>query len=265
MIDHTCHGEDIMNNKLLKVSWRPALAIILFIAFWEISTRIFSIETWVLPAPSVIFTEMREVLPAFIPHMMSTIKLVIIGFSIGTTIGLGTTTLLHHFDRIRETIYPFLIISQNIPTIVLAPLLLIWFGLGDTPKIIIISMTAFFPITVATLGGYQQTDRDLIHYMKMMGATRKQLFTKLEFPHALPSIFSGIKISATYSVMTGVVAEWLGAQKGIGVFMTLAASSYRTPRVFVAIIIAMILSLLFFAFISLLERLFIKWNREEVE
>lgn len=252
-------------NKFLLTSWRSAVSIVIFIGVWEFATRFFKIETWVLPAPSVIILEMREVFPAFLPHILSTVKLVIIGFSFGTTIGLGTATLLHHSKSIRETMYPFLVLSQNIPIIVLAPLLLIWFGLGDTPKIIIIAMTSFFPITIATLGGLERTDRELVHYMKMMGASKKELFLKLELPYALPAIFSGIKISATYSVMTGVVAEWLGAQEGIGVFMTLASSSYRTPRVFVAIIVTMILSLSFFALIQLIERMVIRWDREEVK
>lgn len=251
------------SSKIINHGWRPALAILIFIGIWELSTRILDIETWILPAPSVILSEMREVLPAFLPHMLSTIKLVLIGFAFGTTLGLSMGTLFHHFRRVRETVYPFLILSQNIPVIVLAPLLLIWFGLGDAPKIMIVAMTSFFPITVATLTGLQETNRELLHYMKMMGASKRQCFVKLELPHALPSIFSGVKISATYSVMTGVVAEWLGAQKGIGVFMTLASSSYRTPRVFVAIIMTMLLSLTFFAIIVLLERLFIRWNRKE--
>ena len=248
---------------LNKIKWRPIVAIITFLLIWECSVRLFEIETWILPAPSIIVIEMREVLSAFLPHVVSTVKLVMIGFSIGTMLGLTTATILYHSEKVRETVYPFLVLSQNIPIIVLAPLLLIWFGLGDTPKIIIIAMTSFFPITIATLTGYKQTDRELIHYMKMMGATKRQLFTKLIFPYALPSIFSGMKISATYSMLTGVVAEWLGAQKGIGVFMTLASSSYQTPRVFVAIIITMILSLSFFALIVLIERLVMKWNREE--
>lgn len=248
---------------LNKIKWRPIVAIITFLLIWEFSVRLFEIETWILPAPSIIVIEMREVLLAFLPHVVSTVKLVMIGFSIGTMLGLTFATILYHSEKVRETVYPFLVLSQNIPIIVLAPLLLIWFGLGDTPKIIIIAMTSFFPITIATLTGYKQTDRELIHYMKMMGATKRQLFTKLIFPYALPSIFSGMKISATYSMLTGVVAEWLGAQKGIGVFMTLASSSYQTPRVFVAIIITMILSLSFFALIVLIERLVMKWNREE--
>lgn len=248
---------------LNKIKWRPVVAIITFLLIWELSVRLFEVETWILPAPSIIVIEMQEVLLAFLPHVVSTVKLVMIGFSIGTMLGLTFATILYHSEKVRETVYPFLVLSQNIPIIVLAPLLLIWFGLGDTPKIIIIAMTSFFPITIATLTGYKQTDRELIHYMKMMGATKRQLFTKLIFPYALPSIFSGMKISATYSMLTGVVAEWLGAQKGIGVFMTLASSSYQTPRVFVAIIITMILSLSFFALIVLIERLVMKWNREE--
>lgn len=242
---------------------RPILALGLFVGIWEIATRVFHIEAWILPAPSAIVNELIAVFPAFLPHILSTVKLVIIGFAIGTIFGLTVATILFHFKRVRETIYPFLILSQNIPIIVLAPLLFIWFGLGDLPKIIIVAMTSFFPITIATLSGYEQTDEQLMHYMKMMGATRVQKFTKLIFPYALPMIFSGIKISATYSMLTGVVAEWLGAQRGIGVFMTLATSSYQTSRVFVAIIVTMFLSISFFALIVLIERLVIKWNRED--
>lgn len=252
---------NLLNKFVTK--WRPIVAIVTFLIIWEYSVRIFQIESWVLPAPTLIWSEMQEVLPTFLPDIYSTVKLVLIGFSIGTFIGIITATILYHSEKVRETVYPFLIISQNIPIIVLAPLLMIWFGIGDTPKIMIIAMTSFFPITIATLTGYKETSPELLHYMKMMGATKRQTFTKLIFPHALPSIFSGIKISATYSMLTGVVAEWLGAQKGIGVFMTLASSSYRTPRVFVAIIITVIISLSFFATIVMVERFVMKWQREE--
>lgn len=241
---------------------RPLLAFLILLVVWETAVRWFELESWLLPAPSLIATEMVEVLPAFLPHAWATLRLVLIGFSIGTLLGIATGTLLHVSERIRETIYPFLIVTQNIPIIVLAPLLMIWFGLGDAPKLMIIAMTSFFPIAISTLTGLQQTDRDLLHYMKMSGATAQQLFFKLQLPYALPSIFSGIKIAATYSVMTGVVAEWLGAQQGIGVFMTLAASSYRTPRVFVAIVITILLSISFIAFIQWIERRVIHWNRK---
>lgn len=251
-----------MNKDVWAKIWRPLVAILLFIGLWEFATRVFSIEVWLLPAPSDIINEAKDVMPTFLPHLGSTVQLSISGFIIGTLVGLGVAIALHLLPKVRETFFPFIILSQNMPIIVLAPLLVIWFGFNALPKLIIITLACFFPIAVSALGGFSQTNRDLVHYMKMMGASKSQLFWKLELPHAIPSVFSGLKIAGTYSVMAAVVSEWLGAQKGIGVFMTLAASSYRTPRVFVAIIVAMVLSLSFFGLILLLERFLIRWQRK---
>jgi ABC-type nitrate/sulfonate/bicarbonate transport system permease component len=247
-----------MTKNLAVKGWRPISAILIFIGLWELATSVYSIESWLLPAPSEIFQEMKNVFPTFLPHFLATLKLSSSGFGIGATVGLVVATILHVMPRVRETFYPFLILSQNMPVIVLAPLLVIWFGFGTLPKLIIITIACFFPIAVSALGGFQQTSRELIYYMKMMGASKSQLFWKLELPHALPAVFSGLKIAATYSVMAAVVSEWLGAQEGIGVFMTLASSSFRTSRVFVAIIVAMALSLTFFALMIALERILIR-------
>ena len=247
-----------MMKKLIHKGWRPLIAILIFIGLWEFTTHYFAIEDWLLPAPTLIVSEAVEVLPTFLPHFLATLKLSSSGFLIGATVGLVVATVLHVMPRVRETFYPFLILSQNMPIIVLAPLLVIWFGFGSLPKLIIITIACFFPIAVSALGGFQQTNRELIYYMKMMGASKSQLFWKLEFPHALPAVFSGLKIAATYSVMAAVVSEWLGAQKGIGVFMTLASSSFRTSRVFVAIVVAMALSLTFFALMVALEKVLIR-------
>ncbi|HLQ72648.1 MAG TPA: ABC transporter permease [Bacillota bacterium] len=247
----------------LSFEWRPIIAMILFIICWEVAVRAFQIKEWFLPAPSAIFKEARDVLPTFMPHFNASLSLAIFGFIIGVSIGLLIAMALHVIPGVRRTIFPFIILSQNVPVIVLAPLLVIWFGFGFLPKLIIIVIACFFPVAISTLGGLQETDRELMHYMKMMGATNRQLLWKLQFPHALPSIFSGLKIAATYSVMATIISEWLGAQEGIGVYMTLALSSYRTTRVFVAIIIAMLLSLAFFGAILLLEKWFIRGHKEE--
>lgn len=248
---------------MFKIIWRPLTAIFIFIFMWEILTKIYNVEHWLLPSPTSILNEMITVFPTFWPHVLSTAKLSSFGYIIGVCVGLSLATILHLYKPIREILYPFLIMSQNIPIIVLAPLFLIWFGFGSFPKLLIIALSSFFAIALSTLGGYEQTDRDLLHYMKMIGASKRQIFFKLEFPYALPAIFTGLKISATYSVMAGVVSEWLGAQEGIGVFMTLAASSYRTPRVFVAIIATILLSLTFFSIILLIERFVIRWQERE--
>lgn len=251
-----------MINQFIKRSWRSIGMILIFLLGWEFSVRYFAIDEWFLPAPSMIVREAKEVLPNFWPHLRATFKLSSLGLLIGSSIGLVVATLLHLNDKLRETFYPFLIISQNIPTIILAPLLVIWFGFGALPKLIIIVLACFFPIAVSTLSGLEQTDRELTFYMQMMGASKGQRFWKLELPYAVPSILSGLKIAATYSVMAAVISEWLGAQEGIGVFMTVASSSYQTARVFVAIMVTIVLSLGFFSVVLFIERLLIRFQRK---
>ncbi len=249
-----------MIKRYKRNGWQAVVAILIITVLWEGAVRLYSVEEWLLPAPTVIISELFIVWPAFYPHLVSTLFLVIFGFTIGTIVGLLVAMILHLFEKVKDTFYPFLILSQNIPIIVLAPLLVIWFGFGTTPKFIIITLACFFPIAISTLTGLQQTSRELTFYMQIMGASKSQMFWKLQLPHAIPSIFSGIKIAATYSVMAAVVSEWLGAQKGIGVYMTIATSSYKTSRVFVAIIMTMLLSLGFFNIILLLEKLFQRWQ-----
>ena len=238
------------------------MVLLLLFILWEIMVDLFHVPKWLLPSPTDIFQEATLNGTVLTSHLMSTLKLTLSGFFIGTAVGLITAIILYLIPYLKEALYPLLILSQNIPTIVLAPLLVIWFGFGILPKIIVITLVCFFPVTVAALDGFKQTPSELRHYLAMAGANKWQLFSKLEFPYALPSIFSGIKISATYSVLGAVISEWLGAKEGIGVYMTLASSSFRTDRVFVAIFIIMILSLLLFALIQGLEKILVRWQKQ---
>ncbi|GAB6992183.1 ABC transporter permease [Paenibacillus pini] len=220
----------------------------------------FHIKKWILPAPAIIAKEAQGQSDILWDHTLATIQLTLIGFLIGTLIGLVIAIMLHLIPFLKSALYPLLILSQNIPTIALAPLLMIWFGLGILPKLIVITLVCFFPVAVATLGGLKQTDPVMLNYMRMTGASRGQIFTKLELPHALPSIFSGLKIAATYSVMGAIIAEWIGASKGIGYYMMLQKAGYRTDRMFVAIMIIVGLSLLMFGLIALLEKWLVRWK-----
>lgn len=247
-------------NTMIRRSWRPLVVFVFFLIIWEWIVQIFSIPNWLLPAPSIIWYELIGDWPAYNGHILSTVTLAISGFLIGAVVGIGVAILLHLLPKSREILYPFIILTQNIPIIVLAPLLVIWFGFGVLPKLIIITLVCFFPIAIAVLDCFQQTDDDLVHYMKMSGATKQQIFVNLEWPHAMPTIFSSLKITATYSVMGAVITEWLGAKKGIGVYMTLASSSFRTANVFVAIVLIMVISLTLFSIIRFIERYFMKWQ-----
>ncbi|RHW31160.1 ABC transporter permease [Lysinibacillus yapensis] len=247
-----------------KISFRggSAIAFLLFLfVLWELLVRLTKTPMWLLPAPSAILTEAAAGFGDFYGHLLSTIFLALLGLVVGCGIGLLTAIFLYRLPKVNEMLYPLVILSQNIPTIVLAPLLIIWFGFGLLPKLIVISLVCFFPIVVASMDGFRQTAPELKHYLNMAGATDKQIFWKLEFPHALPSIFSGLKISATYSVMGAVISEWLGAKQGIGVYMTLAQSSFRVDRVFVAIFFIMLLSVLLFGVIRMIEKLAVKGRK----
>ncbi|WP_211269493.1 ABC transporter permease [Paenibacillus glacialis] len=243
--------------------WPPLVAVLFLLGIWQLSTSLFEIEKWILPSPINIAREVLTESSRLWEHTLATVKLTGIGFTIGTSVGLLIAIVLHSIPFLKSALYPLLILSQNVPTIALAPLLMIWFGFGLLPKIIVITLVCFFPVAIAMMSGLRQTDPIMLSYMRMIGASKRQIFVKLELPHALPSIFSGIKIAATYSVMGAVIAEWIGSDKGIGYYMMLQKSSYRTDRVFIAISIIVMLSLTMFAIIALLEKWFVRWNRRQ--
>ncbi|MWV45883.1 ABC transporter permease subunit [Paenibacillus sp. HJL G12] len=243
--------------------WPPVVAVLFFLIVWQLCTSLFHIEKWILPSPGDIAEQTTGGGADLWGHVLATVRLTLEGFIIGTLVGLVIALILHMVPFLKSALYPLLILSQNIPTIALAPLLMIWFGFGLLPKIIVITLVCFFPVAVATMGGLKQTDRIMLNYMQMIGANKRQIFAKLELPHALPSIFSGIKIAATYSVMGAVIAEWIGADKGIGYYMMLQKAGYRTDRMFVAIMIIVLLSLLMFGLIALLEKWLVRWKPKQ--
>lgn len=249
---------------LVKKGWRPLGVLLLLLCIWEAYVKLANIQGWLLPAPSSIAKEGVSGYAELAPHIQSTVGLSIGGFLIGCAVGILVAILLHLVPGFHESVYPLLILSQNVPIIVLAPLLVIWLGFGLLPKVIVITLVCFFPVAVAAMDGFRSAPAEMKRYMLMVGASKMQIFTKLEWPYALSSVFSGLKISATYSIMGAVISEWLGAKHGIGVYMTLASSSFRTDRVFVAIFIIMFLSLLFFGVITLMENRLIKWRKRKV-
>ncbi|MVP02415.1 ABC transporter permease [Paenibacillus lutrae] len=249
-----------MIRSIWNKGWPPFLTAILLLLLWQFGVMIAGTPTWRLPAPLTIIEEGIRQAPLLGKHISHTVTVTLLGFSIGSVLGLIIACVLHVIPGMKSAFYPLLVLSQNIPTIALAPLLMIWFGFGILPKLIVIALVCFFPVTVATLGGLSNPDPGMHRYLQMIGASRSQLFWKLELPYALPSVFSGLKISATYSVMGGVIAEWLGSDRGIGVFMLLSKSSFRTDRVFVAIVLIVVLSLLLFGAIALLEKWIVRWK-----
>lgn len=243
-----------------KAVWPPITVVFLLLICWQMAVVLFDIELWILPDPISIIQEGIISFDSLWMHTAATIKLTLVGFSIGIIIGIVVAWMLHFLPGFKRGFYPILVLSQNIPLIALAPLLMIWFGFGVLPKIIVITIVCFFPIAVALMDGFLQTDQVMVNYMRMIGASRMQIFRKLELPHALPSLFSGLKISATYAVSGAMISEWLSSDKGIGYYMKLQKAGFRTDRVFDSIFIIVLLSVILFYTIVLLESYVIRWK-----
>ncbi|MDD3520566.1 MAG: ABC transporter permease [Actinomycetota bacterium] len=167
------------------------------------------------------------------------------------------------FKIINKMLYPLLITSQTIPIITLAPLFIIWFGYGLLPKIIIVILICFFPITVSLLSGFANSDFEQINLLKSMKASKLHIYRYIKLPYSLPGFFSGLKIAATYSIMGATIGEWVGGKDGIGVFMLRAKHSFATDKVFGAILIITVLSILFIRLIDFVEKKSMPWKKFE--
>ncbi|RIE04420.1 ABC transporter permease [Cohnella faecalis] len=175
-------------------------------------------------------------------------------------IGVAAALLFHLVPWLKAAFAPLIVISQNIPVVAIGPLLIVWFGFGLTPKLILLVLVCFFPIVMSMMTGLSRSEPHLREYLAMIGASRMELLRRLELPASLPHFFTGLKITATYSVSTAVVVEWLGGSKGIGKYMLLKKASYDAAGVFASVIWVVALSLAVYGLVLLAERLVVRWT-----
>lgn len=238
----------------------PALIfLILLLAAWQFSVYKLDIPRWLLPSPNNVAEALWKTRALLWGHAKITILETTLGFLAAILLGFLVSTLMAVFPLLKRIFYPFLIFSQTVPLIAIAPLLLLWLGYGLLPKIIIVVLVCFFPIAISLLQGLELTDQDLLNLLRSMGASDWQVFVKIRWPHSLPSLFSGLRIAATYSVMAAIIGEWLGASQGLGIYLTRSSNSFLTDQVFAAIIAITILSFLYYALILLLTKLVLPW------
>lgn len=240
--------------------YAPALFfLVVLLAVWQLTVNYFSIPRWLLPSPSQIGKALWNTKDMIWGHTKATIIETTLGLGLAVALGMTVSTLMTLFPLSRRGFYPFLIISQTIPLIAVAPLLLLWLGYGVLPKILIVVLVCFFPIAISLLEGLELSDLDLLHLLQSMGASKWQVFSLIRWPHAMPALFSGLKIAAAYSVMTAVISEWLGASQGLGVYLLRSSNNFLTDRVFAAIIAITALSFFYYAIIVILTRLLLPW------
>ncbi|CAM3719046.1 ABC transporter permease [Cohnella lubricantis] len=248
------------SRTLLQRFWLPAGALALLVLVWQLICKLGGVDPWILPAPSAIAHNMWDDSSRLWSQVWFTLRLALKGIGLGIVIGVAAALLFHLIPGVRAALSPIIIITQNIPLIALGPLLIVWFGFGLLPKLILLVLVCFFPIAWSMLSGLGQAEPHLREYLAMIGASRWEVLWRLELPASLPSFFTGLKLTATYSITAVIVAEWLGSSEGIGHYLVLKSKGYDTPGVFSAIACIVALALLFYGAAALLERLAIRWR-----
>lgn len=236
----------------------PVATFIILILLWQLYVRYFNVPNYVLPAPTDIFLEFYNDRSVLLFHSKVTLIETILGLSISVAIALIIGILMDFVPIIKKCFQPLMYTTQMIPTITIAPLLIIWFGFGIKSKVLCVILTCFFPILVNFIDGIEGIDIDYLNLFKVMKANKLYTFIHLKFPMSMDKFFTGLKISSTYAFVAATVAEWLGGTAGLGVYMVRAKSSYALDKVFASTILVVIFSLMFVGLISLIRKLVLK-------
>ncbi|MBR3385112.1 MAG: ABC transporter permease [Atopobiaceae bacterium] len=241
----------------------PAAAVAALLVVWQLACSLGLVPTFLLPSPVAVVQALVKDLPLIVQHSATTLVEAAVGLALGVIIGFAIAVAMDRFEVVYLALEPLMTISQTIPTIAIAPLLVLWFGYGLAPKVILIVLTTFFPVTVSLVSGFRSVDPDVLDLMRTMRASRWQVFWYAKLPAAADQFFSGLKISATYAIVGAVIAEWLGGFSGLGVYMTRVRKSFSYDRMFASIIVISALSLGLMRLVDLIEYLALPWKRAE--
>ncbi|MDA0301685.1 MAG: ABC transporter permease [Chloroflexi bacterium] len=239
----------------------PALllaAVILLV--WETYVRASGVRPQVLPAPSRVAEQGWAFRELIWSHTLPTLAEAAIGFSLAIVAGTAAATAIDFSSAVRRALYPALVASQAIPVIAVAPLLVLWFGFGILPKALVVALVTFFPITVGWVDGFAATERAAANLLRSMGASRWQVFRLVRVPGALPLFFSGLRIAITYAVVGAIFAEYVGAKRGLGIFMQMQQNAFRTDLVMAAVVVTALISITLFLATYVVERATIPWH-----
>ncbi|MFU0826409.1 MAG: ABC transmembrane type-1 domain-containing protein [Lachnoclostridium sp.] len=240
----------------------PVLAIAIILIFWQTASTVGLVPKFMLPSPADVVVAFFRDFPLLMSHAGTTLMEAFIGLMVGILLGFAVAVIMDRFEIAYKAIYPVLVITQTVPTVAIAPLLVLWLGYGILPKVTLIVITSFFPITIGLLDGFHSADKDAVNLLKAMGANRMQCFFHIKLPSSMSHFFAGLRISVSYSIIGAVVAEWLGGFKGLGVYMTRVRKSYSYDKMFAVIFFISIISLLLMFGVTLLQKVLMPWNRD---
>ena len=220
------------------------------------------VDSFLLPSPVQIVQAFVQEFPVLMEHSAVTLVEAFVGLILGVLLGFVMAVLMDQFEPLRKACYPLIVLTQTVPTVAIAPLLVLWFGYEMTPKVILIVITTFFPIAVGLLNGFESADQDAINLLRAMGAGRWQIFSVVKLPGAMSQFFAGLRISASYAVVGAVISEWLGGFSGLGVYMTRVKKAFAFDKMFAVIVLISIISLLLMKGVDLLQKKCMPWEKE---
>ena len=248
-----------LKSKLIDLAATPLIYIALFIV-WELLTDTLKIPTWILPAPSTIFQAAVKWAPELIQNSWVTLRETVIGFLLAIVLSLPLAILISLSPLARKLIYPILLGLQSVPKVAVAPLVILWLGLSEWPKIIVVVLVCFFPILVNMVAGLEAVPKTMLDLMRSLGASPHMVFRRLRLPVALPHFFTGCKVAVTFAVIGAVISEFVAAQDGLGYLILISTAQSQTPLAFAAIGLLTVLSVALFHGIEFIERRVVDWT-----
>lgn len=243
----------------------PLLFLLGLILLWQFLSARAVIAFWVLPSPLDVLRVFADFPGLIWNHLLPTLWESLSGLALAVVLGVFSALAMDRSRIVKQIFYPYLIVSQTVPIIAVAPLIILWFGYGIYAKIFVVVLVCFFPIALGLYDGLRQVSIEQIRLLRSMGASEWKIYRLLKIPSALPNFFTGLKLGATYSVMGAVIGEWLGGNAGLGIYLTRATKSFRTANVFAAILTIVLLSVCMFGIVALLDRILLAWHYKKLD
>jgi ABC-type nitrate/sulfonate/bicarbonate transport system permease component len=238
----------------------PLGTVIAFVVIWQIVCVMGLVPGFMLPSPIDVGEALVSDFPLLMHHAGVTLLEAFLGLVAGVLLGFCCAALMDTFPLVKSALYPILVLTQTIPPVAIAPLLILWFSYGIVPKVILVVLVSFFPMAVGLLEGFQSVDPDMVKLLKSMGADRLQIFWNVKFPSAMGNFFSGLKIAVSYSIVGAVIAEWLGGFTGLGVYMTRVKKSLSYDKMFAVILLVSFISLLLMEAVKYIQYKSMPWD-----
>jgi ABC-type nitrate/sulfonate/bicarbonate transport system permease component len=247
-------------RRLLARAWPPLVLVAVGLVAWQWCVTAFGVRPQVLPSPLRVLEQGWAFREQIWTNTVPTLQVTAVGFAVSLALGWALAIAVDFSPWLRRALTPLLVASQTMPIIAIAPLMIIWFGFGLLPKVLVIALVTFFPVAVGLIEGFAATDRAATNLLRSMGASRWQQFRYVRLPGALPSFFTALRIGITYAVTGAIFAEYVGATAGLGIFMNLQKNSFRTDLVLAAVLVTALLSIALFGLTYVVQRLVIPWH-----